>query len=300
MNATSTAFYRTLLDHLSDGVYFVDNARHILFWNEAAFRLTGYKSEEVVGRCCEDNLLQHVDDAGHELCRSGCPLTASISDGLEREALVHLRHKDGRRVPVYVRVQPVRDESGSVVGAIETFSNDSAHAQARLKSEEMRRLAYLDSVTGIPNRRFAEMALASALEELSRGGRPVGVLMMDLDELKRINDTYGHCIGDRALRSCAQALAASFRPTDVIGRWGGDEFVAVVRDVRPNTLRLLARRCVRTVARALIDDGAGGAFSVRISLGAALAGVGDTVQTVVSRADGLMYENKTQGRVAAD
>ena len=74
-------FYKGLLDHLSDGVYFVDRDRRILYWNEGAIRLTGYTAEEDSGRCCQDNILCHVDQAGHELCQHDCPLTATIPDG---------------------------------------------------------------------------------------------------------------------------------------------------------------------------------------------------------------------------
>ncbi len=300
MNATSTEFYKRMLDHMSDGVYFVDINRHILFWNEGAFNLTGYKPEEVIGRCCQDNLLQHMDSTGRELCRCGCPLVACMGDGREREALVYLRHKNGQRVPVSVRVRPMRDESGAIVGAVEIFTDDAARAEAHMKAEEMRRLAYLDSVTQLPNRRFVELELESALEEMARCGKPFGVLMLDLDRLKGINDTYGHSCGDRALRHAAQALGASFRPTDVVGRWGGDEFVAVVRNVRLKTLQVLARRSAHSVARKLIDDGRGGSFTMRISVGATLAQAGETAQALVSRADELMYRSKSTGRVAAN
>jgi diguanylate cyclase (GGDEF)-like protein/PAS domain S-box-containing protein len=300
MKATSTEFYKGLLDHLTDGVYFVDRDRKILFWNDGAFRLTGYQPAEVIGRCCQDNLLQHVDDVGHQLCCDGCPLTDCIGDGQAHEALVHLRHKDGHRVPVSVRVRPMRDECGAVVGAIEIFSDDTAHAQVRMRAEEMQRLAYLDSVTQLPNRRFVEMALDSALDEFTRSGKSFGVLMLDLDKLKFINDTFGHCGGDRALLHTAQALAESLRPTDVVGRWGGDEFVAVVRGVNRRTLDVLARRSAHSVARVTVDDGQGGSFPVRISVGAALAQAGDTALALVRRADQLMYRSKSQGRAAAD
>ncbi len=98
---TNPSFYKTLLDDMSDGVYFVDRDRRILYWNKGAIRLTGYQSEEMVGRCCQDNTLCHVDAAGRNLCHDGCPLTASISDGGSHEAPVFLRHKQGRRVPVW-------------------------------------------------------------------------------------------------------------------------------------------------------------------------------------------------------
>ena len=128
-------FYKDLLDHMSDGVYFVDRDRRILYWNEQAFRLTGYKPEEVMGRCCQDEILCHVDGAGKRLGHDGCPLTATIHDGAARQAQVFLRHKQGRRLPVLVRVQPIHGDDGSIVGAVEIFTDETARLAEERKTE---------------------------------------------------------------------------------------------------------------------------------------------------------------------
>ena len=78
---TDPGFYRELLDNIGDGVYFVDRERRIQYWNEGATRLTGYKAEELLGKCCQDDILCHVDYSGKKLCHDGCPLAATISDG---------------------------------------------------------------------------------------------------------------------------------------------------------------------------------------------------------------------------
>jgi len=150
---------------MSDGVYFVDRERRILYWSEGAYRLTGYKAEELLGKFCQDDILCHVDYAGKRLCQEDCPLAASISDGGLHEANVFLRHKQGRRVPVTVRVQPLEGADGSIIGAIEIFSDDSAQTEERRRTEAMNRLAFLDHLTQLPNRRFMEMSLHTALTE---------------------------------------------------------------------------------------------------------------------------------------
>lgn len=293
-------FYKDMLDHVGDGVYFVDRNRQILFWNQGASELTGYSATEVTGHHCQDNLLQHVDEAGRDLCRRGCPLAACMGDGRAREAIVFLQHKDGRRVPVSIRATPMRDDTGKIVGAVETFSNDVSQAEARAAAEEMRRLAYLDSMTQLPNRRYVELTIEAAISEFVRRRRPFGVLLLDLNQLKRINDAYGHACGDRALRSAAEALTASFRPADTVGRWGGDEFVAVVHNVQQRSLQALARRCAHKVAQTAVSDGRGGEISLCISVGATLVQSGDTPHGIVNRADELMYRSKARARAAAD
>ena len=116
--ALTAEFYKELLDHMSDGVYFVDRNRRILYWNQGAARLTGYRPDEIVGRCCADDTLCHVDATGKELCKDGCPLTATIQDGASHEADVFLRDKHRRRVPVSVRVRPIFAADGSIIGAV--------------------------------------------------------------------------------------------------------------------------------------------------------------------------------------
>jgi len=293
---TDPSFYKELLDHMSDGVYFVDRDRRILYWNEGAYRLTGYKAEELVGRRCQDDTLCHVDTAGHRLCHDGCPLTASVNDGGAHEAQVFLRHKQGRRVPVAVRVQPILAGDFSVVGAVEIFSDDSVLRAARRKTEEMERLAFLDQVTQLPNRRYLEMSLQTALSEYQMHQDPFGVLVIDLDRFKAINDGFGHATGDRALREVAKTLSGALRSTDIVGRWGGDEFIAVLPHVDGETLRDLAERCCVLVAQTSFASTDGSPVSMSVSVGGTFPYPDDTAEGLVKRADELMYQSKTSGR----
>jgi diguanylate cyclase (GGDEF)-like protein len=121
-----------------------------------------------------------------------------------------------------------------------------------------------------------------------------GILLFDLDSLKVINDKYGHSAGDEALRQAGQALAGALRPTDVVGRWGGDEFLAVVNHVDRQILSELARRAVRMTERKRLEV-QGGEVLLSVSAGATLAQPGESVEAVVQRADALLYCSKSQG-----
>ena len=85
---------------MSEAVYVVDRQRRVTYWNPAAERLTGYPADQVVGRCCRDGILNHVDHEGTSLCKSRCPLLATIGDGQPHDMLAFLHHRDGHRVPV--------------------------------------------------------------------------------------------------------------------------------------------------------------------------------------------------------
>jgi diguanylate cyclase (GGDEF)-like protein/PAS domain S-box-containing protein len=289
------AFYRELLDHIGDGVYFVDRERRIQYWNEGAYRLTGYTAGEMLGKSCRDDLLCHVDSTGKTLCNDGCPLAATMNEGKPNQSLVFLRHKQGGRVPVSTRVQPIRGADGSIIGAIEIFNDNSAQFDEQRKLEAMNRLAFLDHLTQLPNRRFLEMTLQTALGEFEVHKDPLGVILIDIDEFKKINDSLGHAGGDRALQEAARTLTGSLRPTDIVGRWGGDEFLAIAHNVDREMLRKLAERCVGLIGQTSIQDDEQ-RVSLSSSVGAALSRQGESAHELVQRADELMYRSKHGGR----
>lgn len=284
-----------LLESLFDGVYYVDLDRKITVWNAAAERITGFLRTEVRGSCCADNVLRHMDEAGNELCNTGCPLAASMQDGQLREANVYLHHKQGHRVPVTVRISPVRDADGTIVGGIEVFSDNSSALQILGELESLKKEVYLDRLTGVGNRRYGEMILETRLFEWRSHGVPCGVIFLDIDHFKRFNDLYGHRIGDEVLTLVGKTITNLLRRMDVVARWGGEEFVIILQNVTPDYLQLAAERVRRFIERSfLMVDGE--ELSVTASLGATVVRGDDTFETIVDRADKLMYESKNKGR----
>ncbi|MBI4916604.1 MAG: sensor domain-containing diguanylate cyclase [Acidobacteria bacterium] len=290
-----TELFKSLLDNFYDGVYFVDSERRITYWNQGAERITGFTAGEAVGTLCSDNLLMHVDGAGTCLCHAGCPLAATISDGDRHEAEVFLHHKQGHRVPVLVRAAPIRDTDGAIVGAIEVFSDNSTKMAALQRANELERIAFLDPLTGLANRAYTEITLRGRLDELVRYGWPFGILFIDVDHFKQVNDTHGHDAGDQALSIVADSLRGGARSFDVVGRWGGEEFVAVLVNLSERKLRAIAERF-----RVLVETSrlpvADGAVRITVSIGGTLADPRDSVDELVKRADTLMYRSKETGR----
>ncbi len=288
-------FYKSLLDNLSDGIYFVDCQRKIIYWNKGAERISGFCADEVQGSYCWDNILKHINEQGLMLCHSICPLAATILDGQAREASVYLHHKDGHRVPVLVRTAPLHDVHRDIIGAIEIFSDNTLQSMITQRVSELEKLALLDPLTQLANRRYIEMNLHSRLEELRRYQWPFGILFLDIDHFKLINDTCGHAMGDEILRMVARTFTANMRTSDIVGRWGGEEFVAIVRNIDYQNLYNFAERLRILVAEShLIKESA--VIQVTISIGGTLACADDTVESLLQRADQLMYQSKTAGR----
>lgn len=289
------SFFKAILDQLYDGVYFVDTERRITYWNSGAERITGFTAGQVVGRRCSDNLLNHVDEAGTCLCRDLCPLQHAMDDGLPREAEVYLHHADGHRVPILVRVAPLRDAPGQIVGAVESFSDNTRLATARQQASELAQAAERDPLTGLGNRAFLLRRLAGRLAELRAGGPGFGLLFIDLDHFKEVNDTLGHAAGDQALQVVARTLEANLRASDSAGRWGGDELMVLVSDVSLEQLAAVAAKLRALVSQSGLAAG-GRRLTVAISAGGTLARPADTPESVITRADQALYQSKRAGR----
>lgn len=289
-------FYKDIIDNLYDGVYFVDRDRVITYWNKGAERITGYPAAHAIGRACRDNLLNHVTASGIQLCQNHCPLAGVMEDGREREVEVFLHHADGHRLPVVVRAAALRDDNGKIIGAIETFSNNTSVINTRRELREMYQAAMTDPLTCIGNRRHLEGRLRAVIAEFQDNVSLAGILSMDVDNFKQFNDTYGHNIGDQVLRMVAQTIRHALRATDTVGRWGGEEFLAIVHDVQDeNDLRAAAEKVRALVehSRLDIDDQS---LTVTMSIGGTLLRAEDTPESFVGRADRLMYRSKKAGR----
>jgi len=288
-------FYREVLDNLFDAVYFVDRERRITFWSKTAEKMTGYEAREVVGRRCADNILVHVDSDGTNLCEGLCPLARTIEDGESREADVFLHHRKGHRMPVSVRVAPIRDSDGRITGAIEVFSDNSRRLAEAQELDRLKRLALVDPMTEVRNRGYMEISLQTVLKEVDRYSWPMGLLFVDIDRLKGINDSYGHEAGDQLLKAVAQTLVQGVRGFDFVGRWGGDEFVLIIRNINEKNLGRMAEKLRALVAKSFVTLAAC-QIGVTVSIGATTFLADDTADSVISRADALMYRSKAAGR----
>lgn len=289
-------FYKQVLDNVYDGIYFVDRDRRITYWNSGAERITGFKAFQVVGKHCRDNVLVHADGRGINLCATeACPAVKVMDEGGDCEAEVYLRHMNGYRVPILTRISPLKDAGGSVIGAVEIFSDNSARLAARNQIEQLERLALLDQLTGLGNRRHAEVHLKARLGELERYGWPFGLLYFDIDHFKNINDAYGHDTGDEVLKVVARTAEGSIRYSDFVSRWGGEEFTANIENAGGGAVESTAEKLRRLVEQSAVLKGRE-TIKVTVSIGATVARPGDTIEELVKRADGLMYQSKQSGR----
>ncbi len=287
--------YRRIIENLYDGLYFVDRDRRITYWNKAAETISGYRAAEVLGKHCSDNILTHVDDHGNCLCLDNCPLAFTMEDGQPREATVYMHHRDGHRIPVSVRTSPLSDENGAIIGGVELFTDVSTQGANELRVRELEKLALLDGLTQLANRVYLEREIQACIEEYRRHRLPFGVIFIDIDHFKKFNDTYGHDVGDEVLRFVANTLITNSRPFDLFGRWGGEEFIGLIRNCPTAELEVVGNRLRLLVEKAYImhrDE----ELRVTISAGATSYQAHESLDNLLKRADKLMYDSKRAGR----
>jgi two-component system cell cycle response regulator len=244
-------------------------------------------------------------------------LGAESFDGLK--LIARMQSGDAtRRLPILAVVDP--DHAEKAVRALELGANDiiyrpvdgeelAARVRTLIKRrryvEALRRsldqsleLAVTDQLTGLFNRRYLSGQLDPMVQRATRGGEPVALIVADIDYFKRINDGFGHDVGDEVLKEFAARLATNFRPADIACRYGGEEFVVVMPGTRGDYACLVAERLRRHVAGSPfpIRNGADH-IDVTVSIGVAASVVGgDSAERLLKRADEALYRAKQAGR----
>jgi two-component system cell cycle response regulator len=162
--------------------------------------------------------------------------------------------------------------------------------------EDARHLAMVDPLTGLMNRRAFADAMGRELSRAERYGFPVSALLLDVDHFKKVNDTRGHEGGDVVLRGVSDVIRRIARKSDVVGRWGGEEFVLGLPQAAEAGARVAAERLRRAVADSSFVLAEGPPLHVTISIGIAHAAKGEGLDVILARADGAMYLAKSRGR----
>ena len=221
--------------------------------------LAGVPVVFITGRTTAEDAVRGLDMGAHDYLRK--PFEAA-----ELTARVHAA----------VRTKRLQDELRSLNG-------------------ELAQMANTDNLTGLANRRYLEDELDRLCARSDRHGGPLSVLLLDGDFFKRINDAHGHHVGDQTLVALAARLTERLRAEDVIGRWGGEEFLVVLPDVDRRGAETAAEALRAHVADRPLDTGAG-PISLTISLGWAFKAAEDTAEDLLRRADAALYEAKAAGR----
>ena len=272
-----------------DSVVITDLEPRILAVNPAYTEITGYSEAEMIGQ--NPRLLQsgRHDRAFYQA------LWASLRKTGHWQGELWNRRKNGELYPQWVTLSTVRDHRGEPTHYVGVFTDISQikHAEARLEH-----LAHYDPLTELPNRLLAQLRLAHALEQAQRRHCKVGVLFIDLDQFKTVNDSLGHLAGDQLLRAIAQRLSERLRQQDTLARLGGDEFLIVLEGLqRPEEAATVAQTLIGLLTRPFTLLSSDQEIYLGASIGISLyPDDGLSVGELIQHADTTVYQAKAKGR----
>ena len=277
----------SLLDQLFDAVVILDADRRVRFWNAAAEQLTGHAREQILGKCCCEDILVDIAADGSRL-GSGAELCAeTLRDARPRQAQAYVRHRDRHLVPVDLRVLPSTGDASITICILRSTGQS-------LQETPAGQLPLAESETGLANRKYLDMRLQSRFEEFCRYGWKFGVLLFTMDRYAEIGAEHGSETADRLLKAMARTLAAGLRSFDVLGRWGENEFLAVVPILEYANLFSVGER-MRQVVEELYVSTSEGPVGATVSVGATGAAPGDTVEKLLDRARLWMARSRKGG-----
>jgi diguanylate cyclase (GGDEF)-like protein/PAS domain S-box-containing protein len=285
----------TTLNLIGEGILRTDADGNVTYLNRFAEKMTGWSRAEARGRPFPDvlRLIDNISGASLDDAVAIALQADKTASGMTSSINCTLVRRDGEEFGIESRVAIIHDPDGNAVGAVVAFRDVSA---ARVASLEMSRVAQHDVLTNLPNRALFNDRLSQAISLAERQSKQLAVLFVDLDQFKRINDSLGHSVGDRLLRSVARRLVACVRRTDTVSRLGGDEFLILLSQIEHSEdAAITARKILRAVAAPHVIDSK--SLDVNVSIGGSTYPAdAQNAETLVSYADVAMYEAKQQGR----
>jgi len=292
---SSTDFFENLIEHLHDGIVFLDSEKRIILWNLGAEEISGYQKKNVIGNFCSENILILTDGGGMHICKDSCPVDKTLRDGKVRSFEAYLQHTEGFRLPVDMRILPIFDREKKIIGAVETFNDTSPKVLMPQQTDELKKMDMLDSLTELGNRKYLELHLKLRLEEMQKHKLPLGILLIDIDHFKKLNESHGTVVGDKILRMTARTLSNNIRFFDVVGRWQGEQFLIIIFNIDEHKLDLVANKLRLLVSQSNIQI-ENKLLAVTVSIGGTVARLRDSSNTLIQKAEHFLKTCKEQGR----
>jgi len=288
--AASEHLNASIVENLQEALLVIDMSGLITRANQAAAALCGVTLGELVGSRLRDLPIDVRGRDGKPLHGDRSPVRRALAGETVRGVLMQVVRADGTALWVEVNSSPLMEPDGRPYGALSTYVDVTARVE---REKRIRAEAETDDLTGLANRRALQRMLRVALARARAHDLVVGVLMLDLDGFKAVNDRYGHATGDAALREVAERLRGSVRERDLVARAGGDEFVVVLPDLPAGGARDAADRVEAAFATPLELGGAQARLRAAVGV-ASFPDDGADADVLLAAADRAMYARKSR------
>jgi len=290
--------WQHVIDGLDDLVLVIDKQYQIQQMNQAAKIFNKDSTSLCTQQRCHD-LLFNLDEPCHEK-GNNCPLKTCFETGQPSTVVQKLTTPSGEPCYIEFTASPLMNKEGEIDRIIEIGHDITPYMLAKneveLQKDKLDYIAYHDSLTSLPNRLLFMDRLKQSFDHSQRSQDLVGVLFIDLDRFKEINDTYGHKVGDRVLQECAKRLKSAVRNSDTVSRLGGDEFTVIIDRVKHSDVMVEVVKNILSTIRlpCLIQDKT---FHLTASIGVSIfPNDGHSIHDLLKNADTAMYQAKDAGR----
>jgi diguanylate cyclase (GGDEF)-like protein/PAS domain S-box-containing protein len=287
-------FLRKVLDSLLTGVYVVDRNGKVLLWNSAAERMTGYLRQDVLGHVSPVDVVVTADANYSELLSEAPPIAIALRDGQPNTRQVSLLHKKGHRVPARLHTIPLRDGQHAIVAAVESFSDYVTAQEADPRRSKLARYGCLDPVSGVLTHTMLQAHLREALATFAEQPVPLSILCVGINGLDKIRARHGQAAIDAVLRVVGQTVECSLRPTDFVGRWLENEFLAILTECTEEEVISVTQRVRRLAVQSRVEWW-GDSLVLDLSMGSTSVQPGDTAKTLLERAEINLRANLLPG-----
>lgn len=285
-------FQKAVLENVQDGIISCNSNGKIDLMNCAARHFYGYISTDPIGRDIDD-LQQFTDDKETPLTGEFNPLRKVLNGETIENEEITVTSVSGKEHTLRINGQSIMHESSDKIGAVMSLHDITDINEAK---EQLKFMAYHDPLTALPNRRLFHDLLLQNLKQASRNDQKVGVLFLDMDNFKSINDSHGHEVGDTLLKEVGEILKSCLRDSDLLCRWGGDEFIiGLPENYGSDDIVRVAEKICRTVLQRIKEIN--GTFNISVTIGIAISpDHGTDPDRLIRNADVAMYHAKKLGK----
>jgi len=279
---------RTIVATIPDLVWLKDKEGRYLFCNPMFERFFGAPESAIIGKTDYDFVPQQLAELFREYDKK------AMNNGKPSMNEENVIFADDQHAAFLETIKtPLMDSNGELVGVLGIARDISERKKLQ---EELQQQAITDELTGVYNRRYFLLRAEQELQRVQRYGGACSLLMLDLDGFKRINDAFGHPVGDTVLAKVAAVCTETIRCTDLLGRVGGEEFAVLLYEIDPEGAILLAERVRQNIQSAVFDVNATTNVSLTVSIGICSSEGEDSLPSLIQRADAALYVAKNGGR----
>ncbi|MCW9044967.1 MAG: EAL domain-containing protein, partial [Alphaproteobacteria bacterium] len=276
-----------IIEYSLDGIILLNADGIIEYVNPTFTNVTGYSADEAIGKT--PNLLK----SGRHDQEYYTQMWQTLSETGYWQGEIWNRRKNGSIYPEWLTITAIRDDEGQIQQYAGIFADISDRKE---KEKAIRKMAFFDDLTGLPNRRLFRDRLMVALARAKRHNEYLAIMFLDLDHFKKINDTLGHVVGDTLLVEASQRIKECLREEDTVARLGGDEFILLFPDIENiDEVIKIAERVNHSFNQPYTIDGH--ELYVTSSIGISISpDDGNDADTLIKNADAAMYRSKDEGR----